>query len=343
MPAAHRTGSIRFLAMMAVVAGSSMIARTATAHVAPDSIPGFAQPAPREPSKTIRPGTGREVDLRPRFRVGEDLRYVMVLENDGVTEMPPLESSKQNSRQRVEFRLRTVETDPEKGSTVELIYEAIRVTIDSGDTKIEYDSAKPAQSPRSRVPAPDPALPDPSAALAEALAPVVGTTLTLTVLPDGSITGVSGGSELSSALAGRFAGPIADPQGVKDLFGPIFTSRSPKPTAKQGESWRHEDVIDLALLGRLRLTTDHTLKSVKGDTATIDFQGRMELDSEAAAMPRGIRLSDTVYKGAYLWDSASGSLESMEQTQGFTLSGDMEGASVRISSKGTVRIERRRR
>lgn len=338
----------RGLAILACVSAITSLGEVPRSHAASGScFDGVLQPASNEPSKITRTGSGREVDLRPKFRVGEDLRYVMLLENDGVTEMPPLESSKQTSRQRVEFRLRTIETDPQKGSTVELIYEAIRVTIQSGDTTIEYDSTKPAAGGRGRGKDrgrdADPLAPDQSADLAQALSPVVGTTLTLTVQPDGTISRVTGGGELSGALAGRFAGPIADPQGVKDLFGPIFTTRGPSGSARVGETWRHEDLIDLAMLGRLRLTTDHTLASVKGDTATIDFSGRMDLDSESAAMPRGIRLSDTVYKGVYRWDSASGSLESMEQTQGFTLTGDMEGNSVRIRSKGTVRVDRLRR
>lgn len=303
-------------------------------------------PAPR--------ATGREIDLRPKFKAGSELKYVMTLENDGSTEMPPLEPLKQTSRQQIEFRLKTVSTDPEKGSTVELIYDAIKIQLEAGDSKLDFDSRKPGgtappakkTSQRGRQPAAagDPSdAEDATASLVEALKPIVGAKLTLTVAPDGTITQVTGGQELSGALVGKYAGPITDPQGVKDLFGPIFSLRNAKATARMGEKWQNVDKIDLALLGRLRLTTDYTLKSVSGSRATVDFRGGIDLDTEGGLENQAFKLTDTRYEGSYIWDTEAGALETMDQVQAFTLGGEMEGTVVKIHNNGKVKIERQRR
>ncbi len=342
---------------------------------------------PSQPRESTAPRTGgREVDLRPKFKSGAELRYVMTLENDGATEMPGIEPTRQTSRQQIDFRLKTVSSDPEKGSVVELIYDAIKIHLDAGATKIDYDSRKPAsgkapssqtpssKTPGSRTPAgkspanrppankspastpppgqqpanpgglPDIDAPDvdPSEAMIGALKPLVGSKMTLTVAPDGTITNVSGGKEISSALVGQYAGPITDPQGVKDLFGPVFSVRNAKPTAHVGEKWQYVDRIDLALLGKLRLTTDHTLKSASGTRATVDFRGQIELDTEGGVEGQAFKLTDTRYEGSYVWDTEHGALEGMEQVQAFTLAGDAGGASIKVKNNGTVRIERQR-
>ncbi len=357
----------------------------------PASLVPRASAAPQPPERSPTPGAGREVDLRPRFTAGEELKYVMNLENDGSTEMPGVPASKQTSRQQIEFRLKTISSDPEKGSTVELIYDSLQIHIDAGENKVDFDSRKPAATsparktpgkpatnkpstskpapaktspsrsqpgqkarPGSPAPAttePEPDLSidplaepaDPTESLVEALKPIVGSKLTLTVAPDGSITQVTGGSELSSALVGRYAGPITDPQGVKDLFGPIFSVRNAKASARVGEKWQHADTLDLALLGKLRLTTDHTLKSASGGKATVDFRGTIGLDSEATDAGQAFRLTDTRYEGSYIWDTDRGSLDAMQQVQSFTLAGDMEGASIKVKNNGRVKIERQRR
>ncbi|GMV24203.1 MAG: hypothetical protein AMXMBFR58_02340 [Phycisphaerae bacterium] len=302
---------------------------------------------PNEKAVRLAPG---EVDLRPRFRVGDELKYVMTLENDGSTQIPPLEPSSQTSRQQIEFRLKTISTDPEKGSVVELIYDSLRVSLEAGDQKVEFDSRK--QSPArkqnqkpARATDPDPLgePADPAESLTDALAPIAGSKLTLTIDPDGTITQVTGGSELAAALVGRYAGPIADPQGVKDLFGPIFSLRKAKPSAAPGEKWQHVDRLEFPMLGKLRLTTDYTLKSASRGKATVDFRGTMDLDTETGVQDQSIKLKDTRYEGSYIWDTEAGALDSMQQVQKFTLDGEMQGATVKITSNGRVKIERQRR
>lgn len=338
-----------------------------------------APPEPVHPASTPAHAPG-EVDLRPKFKVGDELKYVMTLENNGSTEMPPLEPSKQTSRQQIEFRLKTVSADPEKGSTVELIYDSMKLHLEAGDQKLDYDSKNPSKGstpgssskpsvkggqPSKKAPAQrgkqgqpgggSPAPEDPAeiglgddpaelsaAALESALKPIVGAKMTLKVAPDGTITEVTGGQELAGALASKYAGPIADPQGVKDLLSSIFTTRSVKLFAKSGDTWQNVDRIDLSMLGKLRLTTNYTLKGTAGGRATIDFRGSMDLDTEGGLDAQPVKLTDTRYEGSYLWDTNSGTLETLSQTQAFTLGGDVGGTNVKIKSSGTTKIERQR-
>lgn len=345
----------RFLAVLGIAASSLMLA----------PVPQASASAPAQPAS--RASSGKEIDLRPRFKEGEELRYVMTLENDGLTEIAGLDSSKQKSWQQIEFRMKTIASDPQTGSTVELIYDTLRVTLDAGETKLQYDSTKknvaPAKSAKPggrNTSRPSSAKPgskakgdpvedllsqdeaDPSESFLNALESVVGSKLTLKVAPDGSITSVEGGEGLSSALVSKYAGPITDPQGVKDLFGPIFSVRAAKTTARVGESWQHVDRMDLSMLGALRLVTDHQLKSASGDRATVDFKGKIEMDSEGAAPMQSFKLTDTRYEGSYIWNTGIGALETMQQVQEFSLSGGTADAAIKLRNNGKVKIERRR-
>lgn len=343
-----RLTNVRRLAVLGIAASSLMLSPVPQA-----SASALAQPGSRTS------GSSREVDLRPRFKEGEELRYVMTLENEGLTEIAEMEPSRQKSWQQIEFRMKTISSDAEKGSVVELIYDTLKVNVEAGETKIQYDSTKknqpasrksnqkPVVKPsRSKDPAEDLLMDDPTAdpseSFLEALAPVVGTKLTLNVAPDGAITAVEGGSGLSSALISKYAGPITDPQGVKDLFGPIFSVRAAKASATVGEKWQHIDRMDLSMLGSLRLTTDHHLKSFSGGRATVDFKGKIEMDSEGAGAPQAFKITDTRYEGSYIWNTELGALETMQQVQEFSLGGGTPEAALKLRNNGKVKIERRR-
>jgi hypothetical protein len=109
-----------------------------------------------------------------------------------------------------------------------------------------------------------------------------------------------------------------------------------------GEKWQHVDRMDLSMLGSLRLTTDHHLKSASGGRATVDFKGKIEMDSEGAGAPQAFKITDTRYEGSYIWNTELGALETMQQVQEFSLGGGTPEAALKLRNNGKVKIERRR-
>lgn len=295
--------------------------------------------------------SAQQVDLRPRFKAGQELRYTMTLKgvNDSKIDGLPEASQKQVSDQRIDFHLKVVSSDSEKGSTVQLVYDALQLKLQAGDTKVEFDSTKPAKkpaAPKAKAPAGSPPATDPLAdastdQLDSVLRSLVGTTLTLTVAPDGTITQVTGGEQLAGALAMAGSGQLADPQGVRDLFGPVLSTRATKAQAKVGETWQHVDKVEVGLLGNLKITTNYKLASAAGSTATVKFDGKIDLDSEASAQTPTFKLNDTRYEGSYLWDTEAGALRSLDQVQAFTLEGNTQGMKMNLRSDATVKITRR--
>ena len=191
----------------------------------PASAPPGTVPRDARPDDARAPqGADQTIDLRPKYRAGEQLRYVMQL--DSRNRVQPVTPSKdraedeelttdQQQNQRVGLLIRVVEAGPE-GAKLQLVYESIRLSLDLPGGRAEFDStrprtpASPASQPATRPAPPSPGAPaqppideDMSKLLEQLISPMVGTTLDLTTDASGNITKVSGGDALSGA--GAFA------------------------------------------------------------------------------------------------------------------------------------------
>lgn len=244
----------------------------------------------KQPAESSR----KSVDLRPKFRKGQDIRFKMTMRSTGIAEISPFagqEGSASNGEQEMVIRLSPKEVNPETGTTLDLVYESLKLKMG----EIEFDSKKPA--------APD----DPSDAM---LRPIVGLTLKVVMDKDGNITSVTGGDDgdgVTAMLMQQFTGADV----IKGLFGPVSTMKKTAGRAAVGESWTTNDSLG-GMLGTMRLSMTHTLESANGGRATIKTKGRVVLDgSEGSAL--GIKIKDSVISGSTEWDTEAGMLTRMTQ------------------------------
>jgi hypothetical protein len=236
----------------------------------------------------------KSVDLRPKFRKGQDVRFKMTMRSSGLAEISPLagqEGGVGDGEQEMVIRLSPKEVNAETGTTLDLVYESLKVKMG----EIEFDSSKPV--------APD----DPSDGI---LRSIVGLTLKVTMDKDGNISGVTGGGDgdgISAMLMQQFTGADV----IKGLFGPVSTMKKTAGRASVGESWTTNDSLG-GMLGTMRLSMTHTLESATGGKAIIKTKGRVVLDgSEGSAL--GISIKDSVISGNTEWDIEAGMLTRMTQ------------------------------
>jgi len=289
-----------------------------------------------------------KVDLRPKFVKGQELRYRMTTHSAGTTSMPGLDdpladpaakkpapvqpaASKpadpdQEMMQAVDVRFRVVQTAPEGGATVEMVFDAIKLNSKGplGDTA--FDSSKPAPKGGD----------DDGAA---ALRKVVGTTLTLRIDRDGNITEIKGGESLLPGGLGDAASLVSG-AGVQQTWGPIFTGRKGSGEAAVGEKWTTTDSLNLSPIGAFTITTESVLASARAGSAEVGFKGRIEPSRESSRQGEGIQIRSASHAGKYVWDTAVGALRSLTMKQTMEAGGSLGGMEMSTSQRSDTTIER---
>ncbi|MBL9001713.1 MAG: hypothetical protein JNK25_11315 [Phycisphaerae bacterium] len=265
---------------------------------------------PGEPAVRT-PGAGAKVDLRPKFKAGQTHKFKLQMQASGRDESAELGTQTQSISQEIGIALKVKTADREKGATLDLVYESIKIRLKppGGGDEIEFDSTKKAGD-------------DPIAMI---LQPIVGLTLQLTADKDGNITGLetAGLSGVAAGLAGQFTGADV----IKNLIGPIFTLRRGGGEAAVGESWTNEDRID-APWGKINLITTNTLKSHKANIADIDIKGAFSLDA-ASAGGQVPSIKDSLLTGSARWNTETGMLTEMNTRQKLSMESAASGKSIK--------------
>ncbi|MFA6043688.1 MAG: DUF6263 family protein [Phycisphaerales bacterium] len=242
---------------------------------------------------------GPEVDLRPKFKKGDEIRFTMNLDTAGRQVTPGAGDQSTSTTQQIGLLLRVKDSNPETGATLDLVYESFKMNVKAATGDVSFDSTKPANKDDVSD---------------ELLRSIVGLTLNVKVNPDGEITEVSGGDGAGAAagLASQFTG--ADM--IKGVFGPVFSVKKGKSKAAVGESWTTEDVLQGgAAATRVKMT--HTLKSVQGNNANIDIKGSVIIDPSSSGMKAGVK--DSTIGGRAVWDIERGMLSRLETDQKLTV------------------------
>jgi hypothetical protein len=262
----------------------------------------------------------REVDLRPKFEKGETVRYRLEMEADTSLSGGALPTGGDAKMQiTYDLSLTATEVEPEKGATLALVYDRVRMKIDSDMILIDFDSTKPA---------------DPNDPMSAALAQMVGTTLTMKMDANGNITSVTGGgmlSPLTSSAGGK------SPQ---DAIGSIVSIKKGGGVVKVGESWTNEDTTADSILGGFRMITTHKVKRVSGGKAYVSVDGKMTPLSEGPGSTVTVRKAN--YDGEYVWDAESGKLHSMQIDQSAEIAATVGESDVTQTSSSRVRITKLR-
>lgn len=267
----------------------------------------------------IAPARAQKVDLRPRWEKGAQWRFRMETSSVNSIKMGDEASRRTSASQEAQLLLKVIDSQPEADSTVELIIESSKATADGPDGKRRFDSSRPGDK-------------DAKDRFGDGLRALVGLKLTLTVAPDGHISRITGGEGLMSS---DLVAPFTNPDKASDLFGPILSLKKGDGFASVGQSWENEDRIDTGLLGRIRVSNRHTLRSAAGGTARVVTDGTIEADSESPDSPITIR--DGKVTGSYEWDTRAGMLRRMDSRVSFKI--EAEGIAS-ITSDATQKLTR---
>jgi hypothetical protein len=322
--------------------------------------------APSLPTTPVEPGSRMgKVDLRPRFYKGSETRYVMRVKSDNNVNMPGLlptmpgdepappkpqtpgpgkgpatpDSSpasgtgggqRQAMDQEVGFVIRVIETTPEDGATVELVYERVKVSMQSGGAEIFWDSTKP-KHPNSQL--------DDSELLEPLYRKMIGAKLTIRFDSAGTIKSVEGGGDLGLPGAMGQAGLPIDPKNLASLFGPVSTKTPGGGLYDIGEKWSTTDTVNTGPIGSFKMITTNELRSAMPGEADVYFSGRIEPGSAGGTPGSPFQIKDSKYQGKFKWDRLRGQLKALESEQDITIEGG-PGVSGGMKAKSTVRIER---
>jgi hypothetical protein len=291
----------------------AVIAGALTVVSVPPGAAVAAQPAAKPAGK---------IDLRPKFKVGQETRLQMDLDVNGKQSTPSAgEAGLIQQKVGGTLRLKCRDTNPETGSTLEMQFESLKIKATTAAGNIDFDSSKPA---------------DPDDMTGEAIRSMMMTMLTVKMDPSGNITSVDGGAGGALGLGG--------PDMIKDLlknsFGPISTSSKGSGRYSIGETWKNEDVINGGQ-GTIRTTTINKLKSMSGPMANIDITGSVTLDPSSAS--QGISIKDSSIRGEAKWDTEAGMLDSMNMAQHYSVEQKQaQGAPVRTTQDVVMKVNRLR-
>lgn len=314
------------------------------------------------------------VDLRPKFKVGQQFKLKLgnvsenamttptidILDEPGQKPKPgqptgPATPGKPSKAQEetttntstTEFTLVFKTTAVSEGgeATVDVTFETIKMKLESDAMNDEFDSSKPPAP--AKKPSNDPLREMSEASMLEpALRPLVGEKLTLTVDPRGNITKVEGGEKFSALFMGAGgaggAGPSAPgaPGSTQSLFGPIFTTSKAKPQARVGDKWSTSDVFDLSIAGSVTMTTNYHLKEARAGRATIGVSGKMEPASQAKTPGTPFSIKTMTHEGAAVWNTEDGFVQSMDTSMKLETEFNLGGRTGKSTSVQKTKIER---
>lgn len=274
--------------------------------LAPGAALAFGPDLP-PPSELRAKPRARVIDLRPRFKLGQEIRFDIALSDREVTKPGEKPASKAPASapkaapkaatftEEVGLRLKVSRIDPDGSCTLDTTIESFKMRGNGPVGEIDFDSTR---------------APKPGDPFEEVFRSITKVALKVQVDRDGEVRSITpqGDGAGASALGQAFTGGDM----FRSLVGPISSPRRGATSASVGETWTEESSMG-GSAGSWTLEVTKTLRSVQGSRATIDMKGRAKLDpASIGAAPGANAQSDTVYEGQAIWDAELGMLERFE-------------------------------
>lgn len=284
---------------------------------------GVASPAWAQDASKTAARANDQVDLRPKFRTGDQTRFNMNLNITSTQQAGEAGSIAQTVKQTLGLALKVREAKADGTAKLDMVYESIKLEATSPLMSMSFDSSQPK---------------DKDDETGKLLRPLVGLTLALETDERGVITKVTPQMPAGATVPGNLLEQFTAADVVKGLFGPILSISAGSGFAKVGESWVNESTMQ-GSLGNMSLKNTYTLRSHDGASALLDIKGTVGLASAATGGIADIK--DGTISGTANWDTKSGMLRSMEMTQRMHVSTRLGDQSTSSTQDMTVRVERK--
>jgi hypothetical protein len=232
----------------------------------------------------------------------------------------------QNQTQTFIFSWTPVSQDKDGGWTIKQTIEGVKMSIDIGGQKIDYDSTKDTNATNP---------------LGDFFKQLVGSSFTLTLDKDMKVTKIEGRAEFIKKLV--TANPQMEPllnqilseQALKEMADPTFAS-VPNADKKKGDTWDKESKLDMGPIGTYENKFKYTYdgKNTEGNDADkkldkIKVETTLKYtppaDAANSPLPFKIKSADLTSKnanGTILFNADKGRIE--RSTQSLTLSGKLK-------------------
>lgn len=301
MARTHRT-ALPTLAVVALLAGGPIAWCPAQTHK-PDRLPDLRS---------------SQVDLRPRFTLGQTIKFDLDLSDKEVPKAaaksarPPgskptptgpsspkpgaTEPAPAAFRQQIGISLKVDALDKDGNASLTLTLESLKMSGDGPTGKVAFDSTKPANSQ------------DPMDALFRSITTM---TMRVDVDRDGEVKAITPNGS-GGGVGALVAGNVTGSDFVRSLVGPIFSPRPGRTAARVGESWSEESQMK-ASAGDWTLVTTKTITGYSGGKATIDIKGQVKIEpGSLGATPGANPKTDMVQQGQAIWNAGEGMLDRLD-------------------------------
>lgn len=212
----------------------------------------------------------------------------------------------QNQSQTFYFSWTVDKVEPDGSAQILQRIEGVKMSIDIGGSKIEYDSTRDTNTANP---------------LSDFFKALVGSEFKLTVDKDLKVSKIDGRAEFIKKLVG--ANPQMEPllnqilseQAMKEMAEPTFAAIPTKEITK-GDTWSKETTLDMGPIGSYQNTFQYTYEGKDGTLDKIKVETTLKYtppkDSGSSPLPfkiKGADLKSTNAAGAILFDNTKGRVE----------------------------------
>jgi len=275
---------------------------------------------------------GGEIVMSPKLAKGQTMKFKYRMER---TETMTLTGAPDGSKPSLAVTMdadvdATVMDVSDAGATLELVYRVVKANgKNTSGTEYVFDSTKPEDDK------------DKENAAFTAFKPAVGMKLTLVLGANGAVSEVQGDPIAPTGPFGPAAvQTLVNKDYTKFRWGGALSVKRDGGAMKTGDTWTQSDTFTAPPVGKLEHTFKHTLKSVKGDTASIDSVGDMALHPLTEGDKLAFKLVDASLLSTSTWDIADGISRTFEMQRDFTLDGEAQGMPVKRTVQEKVSITR---
>jgi hypothetical protein len=268
------------------------------------------------------PVRAQPVNLAPTWKSGDVATFQYTSDSTRRDEIPAARASQeQRTRQEMTIKRTVVETSP-TGTTLDLVFERIKVVITQGRMFMLYDSAKPPEPDRSNV-------------LEDAAKPMLGVPIRVRLDGSGKVVDVSGFPE-PRTVDGKVRPLIVDEEMVRNSLAPLYGMQKTPPTAKVGDRWNFEEQLRGETGTALVMRHQRTVESADFSGALIAATATAEIKPLTPGAQPKLLMAEFDCKSRFQWDSTKGRLGWMVLEQRIEMHGTVRQA--RSEQTTTVRM-----